>query len=153
MQWWPRKQSFYLVEPLCSVQGWFHLPKQLTINVLGQLTAILCAAWSRKAIPHRSCLVFSPDNVFMVLVSIFISNHDHFCVLCFRLAAARGHRFMTYWNIEHNSLKTYIRTDGRTDGRTTPSLCLGTPVPRQKPSWLLHVLPYCPAYMPPVLQP
>ena len=49
MQWWPRKQSFYLVEPLCSVQGRFHLPKQFTINVLGQLTAILCAAWSRKA--------------------------------------------------------------------------------------------------------
>ena len=36
-----------------------HLPEQLTINVLGQLTAInLCAAWSRKAIPHRSYLVF-----------------------------------------------------------------------------------------------
>ena len=38
-------------------QGQFHLPEQLTINVLGQLTAI-CAAWSRKAIPHCSCLVF-----------------------------------------------------------------------------------------------
>ena len=25
--------------PLCSVQGRFHLPEQLTINVLGQLTA------------------------------------------------------------------------------------------------------------------
>ena len=48
----------YLVEPPCSVQGWFHLPEQFTINVLRQLTAILCAAWSRKAIRHRSCLVF-----------------------------------------------------------------------------------------------
>jgi len=42
----------------CSVQGQFHLPKQLTVNVLGQLTAVLCAVWSRKVIPHCSRLVF-----------------------------------------------------------------------------------------------
>ena len=53
--------------------------------------------------------IHSPDNVFMVLVSIFISNHNHFCVLCFHLAAAL-HHFMTYWNIEHNLLKMYGRT-------------------------------------------
>jgi len=36
--------------------------------------------------------IHSPDNVFMVLqlVSIFISDRNHFCVLCFRLAAARA---------------------------------------------------------------
>ena len=32
----------------------------------------------------------SPYNAFMVLVSTFISNSNHFCVLCFRLAAARA---------------------------------------------------------------
>jgi len=40
--------------------------------------------------------IHSPVNAFMVLVSIFISNRNHFCVLCFRLAAARNHCFMTY---------------------------------------------------------
>jgi len=34
--------------------------------------------------------IHSPENVFMVLVSIFISNHNHFCVLCFRLAEAHA---------------------------------------------------------------
>jgi len=34
--------------------------------------------------------IHSPDNVLMVLVSIFISNHNHFCVFCFPLAAARA---------------------------------------------------------------
>ena len=34
--------------------------------------------------------IHSPVNVFIVLVSIFISNRNHFCVLCFRLAAARA---------------------------------------------------------------
>jgi len=49
------------------------LPEQFTINVLGQLTAILGA---EEAIVR----VHGPDNVFMVLVSIFISNHNHFCL-------------------------------------------------------------------------
>jgi len=54
--------------------------------------------------------IHSPDNIFMVLVSIFISNRNHFCVLCFRVScSARNHNFMTYRNIEHNSLKTYVR--------------------------------------------
>ena len=57
--------------------------------------------------------IHSPDNVFMVLVSIFISNHNHFCVITFGSllpAAARNTVFMTYWNIELNTLKTYVRT-------------------------------------------
>ena len=60
--------------------------------------------------------VHSPDNVFTVLVHIFISNHDHFmCSLLPLSCSARNHCFMTYWNIEHNTLKTYWRTDGRMD--------------------------------------
>jgi len=54
-----RKQSFYLVGPPCSVQGRFHLPEQLTMNVLGQLVILRAVCnWSRKAILHSSCLVF-----------------------------------------------------------------------------------------------
>jgi len=34
--------------------------------------------------------IHSPDNVFVVLVSILKSNRDHFCVLFFRLATARA---------------------------------------------------------------
>ena len=121
MQWWPRKQPFYLVGPPCSVQGRFHLPEQLTINVLGQLTAILLEQESHTAPFILS--IHSPDNVFMVPVSVFIStrNVPLSCSVC-------NHYFMTYWNIEHNTLKTYVRMYGC----TTPSLCLGTLVPRQK---------------------
>ena len=102
--------------------------------------------------------IHSPDNIFMVLVSqeyfsyimyswvsIFISNRYHFCVLCFRIplssasASTRNHRFMTYWNIEH---KLYAK-DVRTYCRTTPSLFLGTLVPRQKVCWtVLRYHPY-----------
>ena len=49
--------------------------------------------------------IHSPDNVFLVLASIFISIHNRFC-----LAAACNHGFMTYWNIEHNMLKTYVQS-------------------------------------------
>ena len=59
--------------------------------------------------------VHSPDNVFMVLVHIFISNHNHFlCSLLPLSCSARNHCFMKYWNIEHNTLKSYGRTDRRT---------------------------------------
>jgi len=61
-----------------------------------QLTAILCAAIDNYlwcSLEHTAPFmpsIHSPYNVFMVLVSIFISNPNHFCVLCFRLAAARA---------------------------------------------------------------
>ena len=98
--------------------------------------------------------IHSPDNVFMVLVSIFISNRNHFCVLCFRLAAARATTAL--WRIEilntirswrtygrthvRTVVRTYVRSYARTYGRTTPSLCLGTPVPWQNRIELSHGL-------------
>ena len=51
--------------------------------------------------------IHSPDNVFMVLVSIFISNRNHFCVFC--LAAARAQSPL-YDVLKHNTLKTYVRS-------------------------------------------
>jgi len=43
---------------------------------------------SHTTLPMLS--IHSPDNVFMVLVNIFISNHNHFYVLCFCLAAVHA---------------------------------------------------------------
>jgi len=71
-------------------------------------TPHICCA--RSGSPHN---VLHSPSVFIVLVSIFISNHNHLCSLLLLSCSARNHRFMTYWNIEHNSLKTYVRTYGR----------------------------------------
>ena len=76
---------------------------------------LVCSLEQEKPYALFMLSIRSPDNVFMVLVSIFISNHNHFCVLCGTLScSARNHCFMTYWNIEHNTLKTYVRTYERT---------------------------------------
>jgi len=66
----------------------------------------------------------------MVLVSIFISNHNHFCVLCFCLAAACATTAL--WRTEILTQDAKDRHMNAGYGHTTPSLCLGTPVPRQK---------------------
>ena len=46
-----------------------------------RLSAILCAGWSRKPAGALCCMlsIHSPADIFMVLVSIFISKtHNHF---------------------------------------------------------------------------
>ena len=53
----------------------YGLAASVGINVLGQLTAILCAAWSRKAIPHRSCLVFI-DGRTVVQRRLYVSGAE-----------------------------------------------------------------------------
>ena len=79
--------------------------------------------------------VHSPDNVFMVLVHIFISNHNHFlCSLLPLSCSARNHCFMTYWNIEHNTLKTYVRTDGRSYNAVSMSRHFGAQT-KMIPGW------------------
>jgi len=82
--------------------------------------------------------IHSPDNV--VVVSIFISNHNHFCVLCFRLAEACSTTALCYDVLKY---WTQYAKDVRTYGRTTPSLCLGTPVPRQKLPWWWRCDHFC----------
>jgi len=54
-----------------------------TSNLLvgGYLTLTIMQEKSHTALFMLS--IHSPDNVFMVLVSIFISNYNHICVLCF----------------------------------------------------------------------
>ena len=81
--------------------------------------------------------IHSPDSVFMVLVSIFISNHNHFCVLLAAARATTAYDVLKYWTQFAKDVRMYVHTYCC----TMPSLCLGTPVPRQKvhlwTSWML----------------
>jgi len=61
---------------------------QITYNKCLRITDcnLVCSLKQESHTAPFMLSIHSPDNVFMILVSIFISNHNHFCVLCFRLA-------------------------------------------------------------------
>ena len=92
-------------------------------------------------------IVHSPDDIFMVLASIFISKtHNYFCILCFRLAAARTTIALCCTEILNTIHWSCMFV--QTYGCTTLSLCLSTLVARQNwslfveaISLLLHILP------------
>jgi len=91
------------------------LPEQLTINVLGQLTAILCAAWSRKAIRHRSCLVFigaslSEPHLALLLDEICVCRRRALCLVCTNVHALAGpnvHKSVTTVLFPYSSVWKY----------------------------------------------
>ena len=97
VQWWPRKQSFCRASMQCSRTISF---AQATYNKCLRTTdcSLVCSLEQESHTALFMLSIHNPDNGFMVLVSIFISNHNHFCVLCFRLAAA--HATTALWRTE-----------------------------------------------------
>ena len=81
--------------------------------------------------------IHSPDNVFMVMVSIFISNHSHFCVLCFRLAAARATTAL--WRTEILNTVHYVRTVVQRRLYVSALRCSGTNKASCLPKFPYHV--------------